>query len=60
MFDYSVEQMTKIIFDLMSIGVQLSDNDILLIAADLYDSTDDNYEANKKSFLANIHRILGK
>lgn len=48
MFDCSVEQMTKIIFYLMFIGVQLSDNDILLIAAEYYDSSDDNYEANKK------------
>lgn len=48
MFDCSVEQMTKIIFYLMFIGVQLSDNGILLIAAEHYDSSDDNYEANKK------------
>lgn len=60
MIDYSVIEMTKIIFKLMSIGVQISDNEILLIACELYDNTDDNYESNKKNFLVNIHRLLGK
>ncbi len=52
--------MTKILFNLMSIGVQISDDDILLISSQLYDSTDANYESNKKNFLDNIHKLLGK
>lgn len=60
MIDYSVTEMTKILFNLMSIGVQISDDDILLISSQLYDSTDSNYETNKKNFLDNIHRLLGK
>lgn len=60
MIDYSVTEMTKILFNLMSIGVQISDDDILLISSQLYDSTDANYESNKKNFLDNIHKLLGK
>ena len=60
MIDYSVTEMTKILFNLMSIGVQISDDDILLISSQLYDSTDSNYETNKRNFLDNIHRLLGK
>lgn len=60
MIDYSVTEMTKILFNLMSIDVQISDDDILLISSQLYDSTDSNYETNKKNFLDNIHRLLGK
>ena len=60
MIDYSVTEMTKILFNLMSIGVQISDDDILLISSQLYDRTDSNYETNKRNFLDNIHRLLGK
>ena len=35
MIDYSVTEMTKILFNLMSIGVQISDDDILLISSQL-------------------------
>ncbi len=60
MMDYFVTQMKKILYKNMSIGVCVSDAEILSIAGSYYDSTDENYEAKKQNFLVSIHRMLGR
>ena len=60
MLDFSVIEMIKIIVYLMKIGVQISDEKILLIADDLFEKSEKGFETNKTEFLSNIHRIIGK
>lgn len=59
-YDYSIDEMTKILVYLMKYGVRISDEDILLIAGSFFDKHEKDYEVKKLSFLENIHRILGK
>ena len=59
-YDYSIDEMTKILVYRMKYGVRISDEDILLIAGSFFDKHEKNYEAKKLCFLENIHRILGK
>ena len=59
-YDYSIDEMTKILVYLMKYGVRISDEDILLIAGSFFDKHEKDYEVMKLSFLENIHRILGK
>jgi len=44
----------------MEIGVEITDNQIEEIAEGLYDSTDKDFDKNKKDFVTDIHRILGR
>lgn len=60
MIEYFVDQMRKILFKNMSIGINVTDIEILSIADSFYKSTDDNYEAKRQDFLDSIHRMLGR
>ena len=45
MIEYFVEQMQRILYKNMSIGINVTDTAILSIADSFYDKTDDKYEA---------------
>lgn len=59
-YDSSIDEMTKMLFQNMKIGIMLSDEMILQIAGSIFDESEDDYETKKLSFLNNIHKILGK
>ena len=60
MMDYSVIEMTKIIVYLTKIGVQISDEQILQIADDLFAKEAKDFNSKKQEFLNSIRRIIGK
>lgn len=60
MIESFVEQMQRILYKNMSIGINVTDTAILSIADSFYDKTDDKYEAKKQNFLDSIHRMLGR
>lgn len=41
-YDYSIDEMTKILVYLMKYGVRISDEDILLIAGSFFNQNDKN------------------
>ncbi|SFI86204.1 hypothetical protein SAMN04487775_10795 [Treponema bryantii] len=58
--NYSIVSAKKNLVDLLNIGVYFSDNSILVIASLKFDSSDSNFENNKKQFLQEIHEMIGK
>lgn len=60
MNDYLIVEMKKMLVKLMEIGVEISDETILLLADDYFDKNDKEFESNKKAFLDDIHRMVGR
>lgn len=60
MNDFSIDEVKKIIVRLMKISVVNTDEELEKIAADSFDPNDKDFENQKKAFVADIHRILGR
>ena len=59
-YDYTIDEMTKMLVHNMEIGIEISDEVILQIAGTFFDESEEDYETNKLSFLNKIHGSLGK
>lgn len=59
MNDFPIDELKKIIH-LIKTGVYNTDEELEKIAADSFDPNDKDFENQKKAFVADIHRILGR